>query len=462
MTPRFGTDGLRGRAGSELTSALAAAVGRAGAGVLAPAGSQVAIGRDTRASGPELAAALAAGIRAAGAVPVDLGVVPTPTVARWCADHGVAGAVVSASHNPWHDNGIKLFAPGGRKLGDDAQHEVQRLLDTLVADSGDVGALPRPGASAADGMADVGGDEHEQALAAHAAAVTAAIGGRRLDGLRLVVDCAHGAAWELAPRVLAELGAEVTAIGVDPDGRNINEACGSTHLATLAAAVVDAGADCGIAFDGDADRVLAVDAHGEVVDGDQIIAVCALDLDRRGLLRGRAVVVTVMANLGFRRAMAAAGIEVVETPVGDRHVLEALDRRGLVLGGEQSGHVIFRDHATTGDGLLTAAVLLDTLVRDGRDLATVAGEAMTRLPQVLVNVAVATRPADLDRRLEPTLVVARERLGERGRILVRPSGTEPLIRVMVEADSVSEAETVAAELAREVEAACGPGARPAF
>ncbi|RMH78443.1 MAG: phosphoglucosamine mutase, partial [Actinomyces sp.] len=379
----------------------------------------------------------------------------------WCADHGVAGAVVSASHNPWHDNGIKLFAPGGLKLGDDAQHEVQRLLDVLVAESAGVGTLPDPGGTPAGGAADAGDDTHERALAAHAAAVTAAVGGRRLDGLRLVVDCAHGAAWELAPRVLADLGADVTAIGVDPDGRNINDACGSTHLATLAAAVVDAGADCGIAFDGDADRVLAVDAHGEVVDGDQIIAVCALDLDRRGLLRGRAVVVTVMANLGFRRAMATAGIEVVETPVGDRHVLEALDRRGLVLGGEQSGHVIFRDHATTGDGLLTAAVLLDTLVRDGRDLATLAGEAMTRLPQVLVNVAVAARPADLDRRLGPALAAARTRLGDRGRILVRPSGTEPLVRVMVEADTVAEAETVAAELAREVETACGPGAGPA-
>ncbi len=452
-SPRFGTDGIRGRVGTELTPALVRAVARAGAEVLARPREAVAIGRDTRESGPELVAAVARGIRDAGAVPLDLGVVPTPTVARWCADHGVAGAVVSASHNPWTDNGVKLFAPGGLKLDDRAQSAVQDRLDALApAPAGDEGDEAGSGAGTGAEPA-----MHSRALEAHAAAVIAAVGERRLDGLRVVADCAHGAAVELAPRVLTELGARVTTIGDSPDGRNINAACGSTHLETLVAEVRRLGADVGVAFDGDADRMLAVDASGGLVDGDRIIAICALDLDRRGRLPGRSVVVTVMTNLGFHRAMAAAGIAVVETPVGDRHVLEALDRHGLALGGEQSGHVIFREHATTGDGVLTAAQLLDVVVRRGTDLAALASAAMTRLPQVLVNVAVTDRPADLERRLAPALDAARRRLGDRGRILVRPSGTEPLVRVMVEADDETEADEVARQLATAVARACGSG-----
>lgn len=444
MTLAFGTDGIRGDTRRELTGGAVAALGRAAAAVLGA--ERFAVGRDTRISGPGLVEALSRGVRHAGGSPVDLGVVPTPVVARWCADENVAGAVVSASHNPWHDNGVKLFAPGGRKVSDEAQHAIERDLATA-------GELPARQARAepAGGGASVEGD---LARRRHLDAVMESIEGRDLGGLRLVVDAANGAACESGPTGLRALGAAVDTIHASPDGYNINDGCGSLHPEHLQDAVVSSRADAGLAFDGDADRVLAVDHNGTVIDGDQILAVCAIDRAGRGLLTGNAVVVTVMSNLGLMHAMAGRGIKVVETPVGDRHVLGALEERGLVLGGEQSGHLIFRDLATTGDGLLTAVHLLDAVKRSGRSLSALAAEAMTRLPQVLVGVpmAASARPADLDGALVAIASEAAARLGDSGRVLVRPSGTEPLIRVMVEAADTGTAQAEADRLATRIEA----------
>ena len=437
MSIRFGTDGIRGVAGRDITTRVAAALGWAGAEILGRDG--FAVGRDTRESGPELSAALHAGVAGAGGTGVDLGIAPTPAVARWCADEMVAGAVVSASHNVWSDNGVKLFAPGGLKLDDSVQDRIQVRFDELLQSS-----------PSGEGQADPV-DRRELAAQRHVDGVIASLDGRDLAGSRLVVDAANGAASESAPRALARLGADVISLHAEPDGRNINAGCGSTHPESLQAAVVAHGADMGLAFDGDADRVLAVDESGNLVDGDQIIAMCAIDRHRRGTLAGPAVVVTVMTNLGFRRSMAERGIEVVDTPVGDRHVLEALDRRELDIGGEQSGHVIFRDLATTGDGLLTAVQLADVVSRSGRSLGELAADSMTRLPQVLESVTLDSRPPDLMETIAPLIEAAEIRIGDRGRVLVRPSGTEPLVRVMVEADedeiAHGEAERLVVEIA---------------
>jgi len=437
---RFGTDGIRADARDILTTSVVAALGRAGAEVLGADG--LVVGRDTRASGPSLAAALHAGVRAAGGGSVDLGVVPTPAVALWCAQEDVAGAVVSASHNPWHDNGIKFFAPGGSKLGDDVQDRIQVRFDELLA----AGDTPTDGE---------GDDRHAEAVERHVAAVVASLDGRSLSGLRVVADTANGAASTVAGDVFRRLGAQVTVIHDDPDGRNINDGCGSTHPESLQAAVRDRGADLGVAFDGDADRLVAVDGAGEIVDGDQIIAICALDRHARGVLAGDAVVVTVMTNLGFRRSMDEAGIHIIDTKVGDRYVLEALDAGGYSLGGEQSGHVIFRERASTGDGVLSAVQLLDVVVRTGRSLADLAAASMTRLPQTLRNVRVAKRPDDVDAVLAPFIDASMGRMAGRGRVLIRPSGTEPLIRVMVEAETDSEAQMEADGLVAAVEALFG-------
>ena len=448
MTPVFGTDGVRGDTRGAVTGRLVEAVGEAAGEVLGA--DQFAVGRDTRISGPELVEALNRGVRRAGGSAVDLGIVPTPAVARWCHDEQVAGAVVSASHNPWHDNGVKLFAPGGRKLSDEAQHEVEQRLGDLLNGRGGAGRMHdlSGSLSAAD---DAAGD---LARRRHIQAVVASLEGRDLAGLRVVVDTANGAAWRSAPECLSGLGAGVEVIHADPDGYNINDGCGSLHPESLQAAVVSSGADAGLAFDGDADRVLAVDGVGALVDGDQILAVCAIDRAERGRLPGNAVVVTVMANLGLRQAMAARGIGVVETPVGDRHVLGALEERRLVLGGEQSGHLIFRDLATTGDGLLTAVHLLDAVKRSGSSLSDLAAGAMTRLPQVLVGVPLpaSARPAGLDEALGAIASDAAARLGDSGRVLVRPSGTEPLVRVMVEAADLETAQAEADRLAARIEA----------
>jgi len=444
VTLHFGTDGVRGPADT-LTDTWVKALGVAAALVLGPG--RFVVGRDTRLSGPRIATALSDGLRAGGCDVVDLGVAPTPAVAWAAADGGWAGAVVSASHNPWSDNGVKLFAPGGTKLDDATE---QRLSDALVG----VLAAGSGGGSAHNEAATEGsssllssplpdGDELLQRYIGHLAA---SLHGRRLDGLSVVLDCANGAASAIAPGLFSDLGAAVEVLHADPDGRNINHECGSTHLGDLSQAVQAAGADIGLAFDGDADRVLAVDGDGATVDGDQMIAMLAIDRHQRGVLEGDAVVVTVMSNLGLRLAMDAAGIDVVETPVGDRHCLAELEARGLVLGGEQSGHVILRDLATTGDGMLSGLQLADLIVRCGRPLADLAAGAMTRLPQVLRNVAVVGDVAAIVAAVAPLIDQRQQQLDGTGRILVRPSGTEPLIRVMVEAPDEAEAHSVAGYL----------------
>ena len=463
MTLSFGTDGVRGDTRRELTPEFVEALGRAAAEVLGAG--QFAVGRDTRESGPSLAGALCRGVQRIGGSATDLGVIPTPAVARWCDDEQVAGAVVSASHNPWHDNGVKLFAPGGRKLSDEAQLEIERRLGgrfnlsrrAMASRSGQGrgsgdGTRPAPGARLLRWV-DTLGDAAKLARRRHVRAVAASLEGRDLEGLRIVIDAANGAAYRSGPECVRVLGADIETIHASPDGYNINDGCGSLHPESLQAAVVSYGADAGVAFDGDADRVLAVDHCGDLIDGDQILAMCALDRAERGRLAGGAVVVTVMANLGLRQSMDACSIGVVETPVGDRHVLGALEERGLVLGGEQSGHVIFRDLATTGDGLLTAVQLLDVVKRSGRSLRDLASAAMTRMPQVLVGVPMiaSARPADLDAALGRIATDAAARLGDSGRVLVRPSGTEPVVRVMVEAADLetarAEAELIAASVA---------------
>lgn len=432
MSLRFGTDGVRGVANAELTPELVLALGRAAARTLG--GRRFAVGRDTRVSGPLLQAALTAGMAAEGADVVDLGVVPTPAVAWVAGAEGVPAAVISASHNPYPDNGIKFFAAGGRKLSDDAESRLEAELDRVLAG----------GRSAPTGQ-EVGRVLPDPSAAArYGEAVAATLEGRRLDGLRVVVDCANGAAHRVGPSVLRRLGAEVIAICDGPDGTNINAGCGSTHPERLQAEVVRCRADVGLAFDGDADRVVAIDHLGRLVDGDQLLAMCALDLHERGRLRGDTVVVTVMTNLGFHRAMAAHGIRVVATGVGDRYVLEALEENGWSLGGEQSGHIIFRDLATTGDGLLTGVQVLDLLRRTGRPLAELAG-VMERMPQVLRNVRVADRDGiEGAASLWEEVRAVEALLGDGGRVLVRPSGTEPVVRVMVEAPT-REAATAAAE-----------------
>jgi phosphoglucosamine mutase len=429
---RFGTDGVRGVANTELTAAFALRLGRAAARVLnAPT---AVVGGDSRLSTPMLEAAFVAGLAAEGVEVFRLGVTPTPAVAFEAARTGAMGAVISASHNPYHDNGIKLFAPGGTKLPDDVETAIESEL-TVVGDQPPAVAEPGRVHGRADASAYV---EH----------LLGALEGRMLDGLRVVVDAANGAASHVATEVFTRAGAQVVAVNVTPDGRNINADCGATAPAGLQALVPAERAFAGLALDGDADRLIAVDETGAIVDGDHILAICAADLRARDLLQDDTVVVTVMTNLGFRLAMQEHGIKVVETAVGDRYVLEALTAGGYSLGGEQSGHVIFPSHATTGDGLLTGLVLLDVLQRSGKRLSQLAAEAMTQLPQVLVNVRVPNGSAgDVADALTDEVAAASAALGATGRILVRPSGTEPLVRVMVEAPTAAEAQQVADRLA---------------
>ncbi len=431
----FGTDGVRSLANGEvLTPELATALARSAAHELlarrdAGARATAVIGRDTRPSGSMLAAAAAAGFASAGLDVLLLGVVPTPVVAHACAS-GAAdlGLVVSASHNPMPDNGLKLFGPGGWKLPDEVEAAVEAGLGAVRS---------RPTGTAVGSV----GPAPPTLVQAYERALLAALPARPV-GLRVVVDCAQGAASVLAPRLYRQAGAEVVAIFADGDGAHINDGCGATHLERLQQEVLARGADLGLAHDGDADRCLAVDARGEVVDGDALLAVLAVALHERGELD--TVVGTVMSNLGFVRAMERVGIGVVQTAVGDRYVLEAMRAGGHLLGGEQSGHTVQLRHATTGDGLLTGLTVLGRLAETGRSLADLAG-VMTRLPQVLVNVRV-----DRQRAAAPEVLaaVAREQhgLGRDGRVLLRPSGTEALVRVMVEASTAAGAQTVADRL----------------
>ncbi|HYT38290.1 MAG TPA: phosphoglucosamine mutase [Acidimicrobiia bacterium] len=445
---RFGTDGVRGLANVELTPELALALGRAAARVLGTDRPFV-LARDTRRSGPMLEAALAAGLAAEGADVVLAGVMPTPGAAYLSHRRDCPAAVLSASHNPFPDNGIKFFAPGGRKLSDEIEARFEAEIDAVLGGR----AEPRRIEGAAVGTA----RPDEGALREYETRLLTILEGRRLDGLPIVVDCGNGAAAVAAPWVLGQLGAKVDNLeaGAHPDGTNINAGCGSTHPAPLQAEVVATGAAAGLAFDGDADRLVAVDERGGLVDGDHILAVSALDLRARGLLRHDTVVATVMANLGFHQAMAAEGIRVETTPVGDRSVLEAMEAGGFSLGGEQSGHIIFGDLATTGDGLLSGLVLLDVLARSGRPLSELAS-VVVKLPQVLRNVRVADRaglPAAAAFWAEVAAVEAE--LDGSGRVLVRPSGTEPLVRIMVEAATEEAAEGYTGRLGAALTAALG-------
>jgi phosphoglucosamine mutase len=446
MTLRFGTDGVRGVANRDLTPELVTALGRAAARVFG-ADRPFVVGRDTRRSGPLLEAALVAGLLSEGADVDRVGVLPTPGVAYLAQLFDAPAAVISASHNPYPDNGVKLFARGGRKIADEPEQRIEAELRRLV----DAGAEVGP-----EGP-DVGvARERLGAAADYIAHLAAALGGRRIDGQSVVVDCGNGAAYEVAPWALRVLGTQVKVLHDEPDGININAGCGSTDPGELQEAVAAAGAHAGLAFDGDADRVIAVDERGRLVDGDQMLAIIALDLHERGELRGDAVVATVMSNLGLRRALAAHGVELVETPVGDRNVLAALEERGLSLGGEQSGHVILSDLATTGDGTLTGLLLLDVMARRGRPLSELAA-VVEPLPQVLRSVEVSDGTGvERDGEFRAELDSVKQELGSDGRVLVRRSGTEPVVRVMVEAPTAEQAETAATRLAAAVERACGP------
>jgi len=444
MARLFGTDGVRGLANGDLTVDLALRLAQASAIVLGRgrvAEERRAIGRrplaviarDPRISGEFLSAAVAAGLASSGIDVLDAGVLPTPALAFLVGDvRADLGVMISASHNPAPDNGIKLFARGGVKLPDIVEDRIEAALDgpKLSPTGGEVGRIRR--------FADA-----EDRYLVHLLGTLP----HRLDGIHVVVDCANGAAAGVSPQAFKDAGARVTVIGADPDGLNINDGTGSTDLAALRAKVVEVGADVGIAHDGDADRCLAVDAAGNVVDGDRIMAVLALAMAERGALKDRTLVTTVMSNLGLGKAMAEHGIRVETTAVGDRYVLECLDEHGWSLGGEQSGHVIMTEHATTGDGILTGLHLVAEVARTGRPLAELAS-VMTVYPQVLVNVPDVDRERLAgDEEIAAAVAAEEAALGDSGRVLLRPSGTEPMVRVMVEAADETTARAVAGRLA---------------
>ncbi len=441
----FGTDGVRGVAGEFLTAELTLALGRAAttharAGADSGERPRVLVIRDTRASGEMLEAAVAAGIAAAGGIALLGGVLPTPAAPLLIRRYGFdLGVVLSASHNPWRDNGVKFFGADGDKLSDAVEEEIEALLDAPAAGSEPV----EPG-----GVTQLHGTLEDYLRELHTR-----FADLDLTGRRILLDCANGATHRAAPEIFRRLGAHVDVIADAPDGRNINDGCGSTHVEALADAVRRDGHDAGFAFDGDGDRVLAVDRNGTVVDGDELVALAALHLRKQGRLQGGGVAVTVMTNYGFHTAMAEAGVEVATTSVGDRYVLEALRERGWTLGGEQSGHIIELGFAPSGDGIASALLTLESL--EGGDLAE--RHAMEKLPQTLVNVRLPDRAA-VERAAagdEMVAAVAHEQdaLAGRGRVLVRASGTEPLLRVMVEAPSTEEAEAVCARLVERAQAA---------
>ncbi|GAA4059556.1 phosphoglucosamine mutase [Microbacterium laevaniformans] len=439
----FGTDGVRGLANGPLTADLALTLAQATAVVLGQgriaearkaAGKRLTavIARDPRVSGQFLSAAVEAGLASSGVDVLDAGTLPTPAAAYLIGDIDADfGVMISASHNPAPDNGIKIFARGGVKLPDEVERRIEEAMagEKLRPTGGDVGRVVRF-------------SDAEDRYAIHLLASLP----HRLDGLHVVLDCAHGAASGVSPETFRNAGAKVTVIGADPDGVNINDGYGSTHLEKLSAEVVRTGADVGIAHDGDADRCLAVDAEGRVIDGDQIMAILAVAMKRDGRLKNDTLVATVMSNLGLHRAMAAQGITVEQTAVGDRYVLERMNEGGFSLGGEQSGHVIMSRYATTGDGVLTGLHLCAEMARTGRSLADLAS-VMTVFPQVLINVRGVERSRATDADVLAGVQVAEAALGDSGRVLLRPSGTEPMVRVMVEAASHDDAQRIADELA---------------
>ncbi|PPG06850.1 phosphoglucosamine mutase [Rathayibacter sp. AY2B1] len=440
MPRLFGTDGVRGLANREVTADLALGLAQAAARVLGAAARAegrrpvAVLARDPRISGQFIGAAVAAGLASAGVDVLDAGVIPTPATAYLIADENADfGVMISASHNPAADNGIKFFAAGGRKLPDEIDNRIEAALAVppLTPTGADVGRITRF-------------SDAEDRYVLH---LLGSLEGTRLDGLHVVIDCAHGAAAGISPQVFTDAGATVTVIGNDPDGLNINDGVGSTHLDNVADAVRAAGADIGIAHDGDADRCLAVDAEGRIVDGDQIMAILATAMARRGALRDDVLVATVMSNLGLKLAMRDAGIRVIETAVGDRYVLEAMNDGGYSLGGEQSGHVIMSRYATTGDGVLTGLQLAAEMARTGRTIADLAA-VMSVFPQTLLNVRGVDREGVRDDEVIASAVAdATAELGSDGRVLLRPSGTEPMVRVMVEAKTQETADRLAESLA---------------
>jgi phosphoglucosamine mutase len=430
---RFGTDGVRGVANRDLTPEDALTLGLAGAGAFG--GGRLVVGRDTRLSGGMLSAALAAGAASAGAEVLDLGVLPTPGVAALVRDfEGTAAAVVSASHNPYPDNGIKFLSGAGRKLPEEREREIEQLAGEAA-----FGERPTGGGVGEVLRVDAAAERYAARLLERVRL--------RAGGVRVLLDCANGAAYRAAPLAFEGTGARLTVVGCEPDGTNINEGCGSTHVERLEAG----GHDVAFAFDGDADRVLAMDETGAVVDGDRIIAILARDLKERNGL-GAGAVVTVMSNLGFFKAMDGLEIPYEITPVGDRHVAEAMQRSGAAVGGEQSGHVILAGHTTTGDGILTALALLEVMVRTGKPLSELA-RVMEVYPQSLINVRVRDRAVAGDDRVRRAVERAERRLGSEGRILLRPSGTEPVVRVMVEHAEEEVCRAVCEEVAEVVESA---------
>ena len=444
MPRLFGTDGVRGLANEGITVELALGLAQAASVVLgkgrfadgrrASGRRPVAvIARDPRVSGEFIAAAVMAGFASSGVDVLDAGIIPTPAAAFLIADvKADFGVVISASHNPAPDNGIKFFAVGGTKLPDIVEDRIEKAMtEQKLAPTGvKVGRITR--------FADA-----EDRYVVHLLSTL----DTRLDGIHVVLDCANGAASAISPEVFTDAGATVTLIGADPDGYNINDGVGSTHLDNLAAAVLEHGADLGIAHDGDADRCLAVDAAGNIVDGDQIMAVLAVSMKKRGLLKNDTLVATVMSNLGLSVAMAEQGITLLQTAVGDRYVLETLNERGLSLGGEQSGHVIMTEHATTGDGILTGLQLVAEMARTKKSLAELVS-VMTVYPQVLINVrGVDHHALGGNEQIATAVAAAETELGQTGRVLLRPSGTEPMIRVMVEAEQQETAERIAESLA---------------
>lgn len=433
MGKLFGTDGVRGAANIHLTADLALQLGRAAARVLGgtAAAPRLVVARDTRVSGPMIQAALTAGVLSAGAGVLDAGVLPTPAVAFLVRHLGAsAGAVISASHNPYADNGIKFFGPDGFKLSVAEEARIEELVPE--GSPGPQVGIPSP-------LGD--------AEALYVASALEALEGRTLSGMRIVLDCANGAAYRTSPEAFRRAGAELTVLNDRPDGVNINASCGSQHLQGVIDAVRSSGANLGLAHDGDADRVIAVDEQGREVDGDGLIAALALELKQSGKLAGNLVVSTVMANLGFRKAMDRAGVTLDETPVGDRYVLERMRQTGAAIGGEQSGHVIFSQFATTGDGLITGLRLAGLMASSGRKLSELAA-VVEKFPQVLLNVRTENpKRAGSSPELMEAVERAALELGDTGRVLVRPSGTEPLVRVMVEAESDKTAARIAEDLA---------------
>lgn len=436
----FGTDGVRGEANSVLTADLAYRLGKASAYILkkqqGDRAEAMVIGKDTRISGDMLEASLIAGICSVGVDVYKVGVIPTPAVAVLTRHlQAIAGVVISASHNPYDDNGIKFFNPNGQKLTDQEELEIEALLE------GDMSQLPQPKGAELGRV-----HEYSEGAAYYSSFVKEKVDGD-FSGLKIVVDCANGAASKIAPQLLQDMGAEVMAIYHSPNGININDGCGSTHLSALQLAVVEEGAQLGLAYDGDADRLLAVDHEGKVVDGDQLLAIFAMYLKAQEQLAGDMLVATVMSNMGLKMALKTIGVSVAESKVGDRYVIEKMEETGAVLGGEQSGHIIFKQYNTTGDGIMSSMKLLEIVKKSGRSLADLAA-FMDRYPQVLVNVPV-NRKEGWDRELEINLAAAKfqDKLGDSGRILVRASGTENLLRVMVEGRDQGQIQAIADKMA---------------